>query len=43
MSIAIPNNKKEKWARYQMLIKQNSMTYIQAKAAYIKYLRNTNQ
>lgn len=43
MSIALPKNKEEKWARYMMLVDQGSMTYAEAETAYIEYLKNTNQ
>jgi len=43
MSIALPDNKEEKWARYCGLIKQGSLTYLEAATAYLVYLRNTNQ
>jgi len=38
MSIGLPNNKTEKKARYEMLVKQGSMTIQQAKQAYRDYL-----
>jgi len=43
MSIALPNNRKEKWERYMMLVDQGSMTYAETETAYIEYLKNTNQ
>ena len=39
MSIGLPNNKAEKLARYNMLAKQGSLSYKQAKQAYRDYLR----
>lgn len=41
MSIALPNNKKEKWERYLMLVKQGSMSLADAKTEYKRYLQNT--
>jgi len=38
MSIKLPNNKAEKLARYNMLVKQGSVTIEQAKQAYRDYL-----
>jgi len=41
MSISLPNNKTEKLARYNMLVKQGSITIEQAKQAYRDYLKKT--
>ncbi len=38
MSISLPNSKAEKLARYNMLVKQGSLTIEQAKQAYRDYL-----
>ena len=38
MSISLPTNKAEKWARYKMLIKQGSMSWQEAVRAYKYYL-----
>ena len=43
MSVALPNNKKEKWERYMMLVRQGSMSPAKAQAEYHRYLRNTHQ
>jgi len=43
MSIALPNNKKEKWERYMMLVRQRSLSPAEAQAEYHRYLRNTHQ
>jgi len=39
MSILLPNNRYEKLARYNMLVKQGSITIKQAKQLYCDYLR----
>lgn len=39
MSISLPSNKREKQARLVMLVKQGSLTYIQAFCAYQEYCR----
>lgn len=38
MSISLPTNKAEKWARYEMLIKQGSISHAQACEFYLDYL-----
>lgn len=38
MSISLPNNKHEKLARYNMLVRQGSITIQQAKQLYRDYL-----
>jgi len=43
MSIALPDNKTERWERYLMLVRQGSMSLAEAKREYKRYLRNTNQ
>jgi len=42
MSISLPNNKEEKRARYDMLVKQGSMSRKQADKAYQQYCRICN-
>ena len=39
MSISLPNNKEEKQARLLMLVKQGSLTYVQAFCSYQEYCR----
>lgn len=39
MSISLPNNKEEKRQRLIMLVKQNSLTVIQANKLYTNYCR----
>ena len=39
MSILLPNNKAEKFARLDMLVNQGSISYKQALQAYIQYCR----
>lgn len=39
MSIALPNNKAEKKARYRLLMQQGSLTVAQARQAYRDYLK----
>jgi len=38
MSISLPTNKAEKWARYEMLVKQGSISKEQAYTYYLDYL-----
>lgn len=38
MSIGLPNNKSEKWSRYEMLVKQGSISKEQAYTYYLDYL-----
>lgn len=39
MSISLPTDKTEKWARYLMLVKQGSLTIQQARHEYKRYMR----
>lgn len=39
MSIALPNNRQEKWVRYRMLVQQGSMDYVTAVTEYIRYCK----
>lgn len=39
MSIALPDNRQEKWARYRMLVRQGSMDYVTAVTEYVRYCK----
>ncbi len=39
MSIALPNNRQEKWTRYRMLVQQGSMDYVTTVREYIRYCK----
>jgi len=43
MSISLPNNKADKKARYNMLVKQGTISYMLAELLFVNYCRLYNR